>query len=336
MFINAPGSGKTRLLFDGLCQSWGLYFISQPDSSSLGSTDLDFGIRQSIPRSVDFTEDLSRSTDLASALEHNRTIAHGRFNEIILARVMVLAQFIVEVEEAGLDLQSMKATWLLMQLLPSKMRSPEDKDDIFTQLALQFSRATTTDVENHVRWLLRWIRRKLGQEDHPLFCVIDEAPIAATQLTKSFRDSSTLTPRPVLRELVAAWARFNLGTSTDLNAAQLRFILSGTGINATLVNEAIRSAVSKALSVDTVYTTGTFDETSLFTYLRSYIPENVLKTDEGEVLLRRIWYWVGGRYKSLFKSLWCYSRLTSRADIASLQPSWRSCFAMGSRGRIIF
>jgi hypothetical protein len=34
------GSGKTRMLLQGLYRSWGLYFISQVNSSQIGSRDM--------------------------------------------------------------------------------------------------------------------------------------------------------------------------------------------------------------------------------------------------------------------------------------------------------
>ncbi|KAJ7655412.1 hypothetical protein B0H17DRAFT_956478, partial [Mycena rosella] len=37
---NTSGSGKTRLLFEGLCHEWGFYFASKRDSSGLGWYDL--------------------------------------------------------------------------------------------------------------------------------------------------------------------------------------------------------------------------------------------------------------------------------------------------------
>ncbi|KAK2463844.1 hypothetical protein APHAL10511_004149 [Amanita phalloides] len=52
IFINTSGSGKTRLLLEGLCQHWGLYFTSHLDSNFLGSLDVQNAIRSTIPTHI--------------------------------------------------------------------------------------------------------------------------------------------------------------------------------------------------------------------------------------------------------------------------------------------
>ncbi|KAJ7163109.1 hypothetical protein C8R46DRAFT_1221906 [Mycena filopes] len=39
-FVNGPGTGKTRLLYEGLCLNWGLYFSQSINHIDLGSTDI--------------------------------------------------------------------------------------------------------------------------------------------------------------------------------------------------------------------------------------------------------------------------------------------------------
>ncbi|KAF5354436.1 hypothetical protein D9757_014724 [Collybiopsis confluens] len=47
IILNTSGSGKTKLLFEGLCQHWGFYFTFAMDGSRLGPHDL-----AHIPRSI--------------------------------------------------------------------------------------------------------------------------------------------------------------------------------------------------------------------------------------------------------------------------------------------
>jgi hypothetical protein len=40
MLFNARGSGKTRLILDGLCHHWGFYFTASRDGAGIGSGDV--------------------------------------------------------------------------------------------------------------------------------------------------------------------------------------------------------------------------------------------------------------------------------------------------------
>jgi hypothetical protein len=40
LFVNTSGSGKTRLLLEGLCKHWGFYFTCVREREELGSRDL--------------------------------------------------------------------------------------------------------------------------------------------------------------------------------------------------------------------------------------------------------------------------------------------------------
>lgn len=274
---------------------------------------------------------------LKKRLDRNREIASSRFNEVLLARLLIFAQFITAVTEAGKDIQSMKQVWLLLQLFPAKIRPDGNvaSQDIFTQLALQLSRASPSDVHGTITWILEWCRRKIGvTTSNSFFCVVDEAPFASSKYNKAFRSASGTLPRPVLRELMFAWANYNVSNVT------LRFILTGTGINADIVDEAIRSAIGKMAPVHRIRATGAFDENTQRAYLEYYCPQIFMDPHSTslavELLRKRMWYWLRGRYVAPLpvtpESLLIYNG----TGIVSLPHSLKCCLRMGWNGPISF
>lgn len=87
------GSGKTRLIFEGLCQNWGFYLTSAFDQrdSSLGSSDLHTCIKERM-----LISELPNPSHLqyTNTLAQNRAIAHARLNEALLARIIIFGLFI--------------------------------------------------------------------------------------------------------------------------------------------------------------------------------------------------------------------------------------------------
>ena len=74
--VNTSGSGKTKLLFEGVFRNWVLYFSSAVDASNLGSTDIQDLIERLVSGSTLFTETLPKDpeADLRSKLEDNRAV----------------------------------------------------------------------------------------------------------------------------------------------------------------------------------------------------------------------------------------------------------------------
>lgn len=306
-FVNTAGSGKTRLVFEGLCHHWGLYFTCLPDTSELGAADVHFIIDQALEQTTGFQSNLSLSPDPKEALKENRNIAGARFNEVMLARLLILEAFIDVMKERGEDLQSpeMRKVWLLLQIFPSTLALKSTFMDVFSDLALRLAHACVpTSVRSKIRTLLTSCRQEL-YPDHeftpPLFCVIDEAQHAADEHKSAFRNKSGgmgKKRRPVLREIVAAWNEPNEFIK-PLHA--LRFIVTGTGINKTVVTEVVSSATGKTGRFDEITDTGAFDTQAIQDeYLRRYLPRSYADSDEGKEFLARAWYWLRGRYGDIF------------------------------------
>ncbi|KAJ3741654.1 hypothetical protein EV360DRAFT_57840, partial [Lentinula raphanica] len=115
---NASGTGKTRLLYEGLCKHWGFYFTAAVDTSRLGSTDVQSDIKRRIeghPVFMSMARDRgSYSETLTSAIA---TLAHRCFSEILLARLLVFKSYLEIVTEGGIE-DIHKTRWFLVQLQP--------------------------------------------------------------------------------------------------------------------------------------------------------------------------------------------------------------------------
>ncbi|KAF8591866.1 hypothetical protein K439DRAFT_1231291, partial [Ramaria rubella] len=141
-----------------------------------------------------------------------------------------------------------------------------------------------------------------------LFCVIDEAQVAANSHSEAFVSSDANlkdVKRPILKEIVRVWRTY---------AQNLRFIVTGTGISMQVVIDAMASGMGKATSFRTFYNTGAFnDRVSHENYIRRYIPAKYLDTDSGRQLLERSWRWLHGRH-----------RFTAAFIRILLEDGWRS------------
>ena len=327
--VNTSGSGKTRLLLEGLCENWGFYFTSLVDSSLLGSSDVQNSIQTHVPDSSSFRRvlPLSSSSGYEAALITNREIASRVFRQIFLARLMIfnlfaetMSNFIKTKPELDVvDPHVYKARWLLLQLQPSFVHP--QVWDVFDELSCKLSNASDSFINTTTKMLLSTVRSSLSvvvqpgdpitasqmstaeTAQTPLFCVLDEAQYAATQHNSSFRSDQNGSYRPILREIVKAWEGQSFGQGVFM-------IVAGTGISKDVVDQAMASAIMKDSRYRWCSDTGAFDVQHIQThYLRKYLPQSLLQTEAGVRLLERVWYWLHGRYGSAFSSRLNYWKL---------------------------
>ncbi|PFH45441.1 hypothetical protein AMATHDRAFT_159722 [Amanita thiersii Skay4041] len=305
--VNTSGSGKTRLLLEGLCQHWGFYFTSLVDSSRLGSHDVQRTIQTSIPRDRNFTATLPtpESRKYEKTLNVNRDIAGRLFRQVLLARLLVFNEFILAMQNlppkwliSEEDVNLYRYRWLVIQLCP-RLLDKGKTWDIFDTLTEELNTVADTFIDNMTQKLLRNLRSYLstlhiGSGTLPIFCVIDEAQFAATQLTDAFRSlpsESTTSPRPVLRELVRT-----LETQTSSHGVSL--IISGTGISKNHIDSMMASAVMKESQYRECSDTGAFlTREQMFAWVERYLPQDFAETNEGKRLLDRMFYWLRGRHR---------------------------------------
>ncbi|KIJ99806.1 hypothetical protein K443DRAFT_8140 [Laccaria amethystina LaAM-08-1] len=323
--VNTSGSGKTRLLLEGLCTHWGFYFTSLVDSSLLGSSDVQNTIETHLPHTAHFKVNLPPpgSSGYQAALDTNREIAGRLFKRVFLARLILFGAFAETMTrcldhaaahdhmegEEGDKMRVYKQRWLLLQLQPSFVHP--QVWDVFHALSCKLSNASDSYVNVRTKDLLTRVRtlcsrfpsfntnpasgaRTLSTSDTaqtPLFCILDEAQHAATHHTTSFRSDHSAAHRPILREIVRAWESQSVGHGVFM-------VVAGTGISKDVVDQAMASAIMKDSRYRWCSDTGAFDEVELQRrYLVKYLPKSVLDTAAGRRLVERVWYWLHGRHR---------------------------------------
>jgi hypothetical protein len=122
ILCNTSGSGKTRLLFEGLCRHYGFCFVAAQGPDGIGARDLEGMIKRMghSPGWVDdiFTDPAPEKVSIAN--RQNNSIASDRISKVLFARWMVFQLFIEVAKEIyGEDLNDdIKKRWLLFQILP--------------------------------------------------------------------------------------------------------------------------------------------------------------------------------------------------------------------------
>ncbi|KAF6752402.1 hypothetical protein DFP72DRAFT_904796, partial [Ephemerocybe angulata] len=296
--VNTSGSGKTRLLLEGLCQNWGFYFTSLIDSSLLGSSDVQNAINTRISDSPNFHPHLppAGSPTYEASLERNRKIANRIFRHIFLARLYVFHLFAQTMRDhmactGTTDTQVYKHRWVFLQLQPSVVHP--HVWDVFDELSSKLSKASDAFVNSTTMELLTSVRSLCsgGAGLDAFFCVLDEAQYAATQMQTAFRSDHNAAHRPILREIVRAWESQTSGRGVFM-------VVAGTGISKDVVDQAMASAIMKDSRYRWCSDTGAFDHEDVQQeYMRKYLPSAYLEGDAGKRLLERVWYWLHGRHR---------------------------------------
>ncbi|KAI5891690.1 uncharacterized protein SCHCODRAFT_02668998 [Schizophyllum commune H4-8] len=269
MFLNAQGTGKTRLLLEGLCRSWGLYITCNIRGPGLGSSDmtgeLKFADFWSIPLGT--TSQLLRADISAS----NVTIARDLADRILLARLTIFRLFLENIPSLS-DLGLQRKRWLAMQLSATAVVD----HDLFPSFArqLRIPGATPGFIQHRISDTLLRIRAIIGR-DTPIFCVLDDAPLLLGFRAESFGQTTAL--HAVLR----SWEGFD----------DLTLLMCGLPFD-------IRSSAAEGGKNYRVCTnTGMFDQArEQAAYVERYIPPGLLATQAGKKLVTRICLWGRGRY----------------------------------------
>ncbi|KAH9475550.1 hypothetical protein JR316_0012665 [Psilocybe cubensis] len=330
--VNTSGSGKTRLLLEGLCENWGFYFTSLVDSSLLGSSDVQNSIQTHVPDSPRFRSVLPPpgSAGYESALKTNREIANRLFRQIFLARLIIFNSFAETMNNsikmnqltnraANQDSRTYKARWLLLQLRPSFVHP--QVWDIFDELSSKLSGASDSFLNGRTKTLLANVRSLCSQIDNyhpqssPAGGNFNEISDSGSQMSTS--DTAQTPLFCVLDEAQHAATQHNSSFRSDQNGAHrpiLRevvkawegqsfgqgvfMVVAGTGISKDVVDQAMASAIMKDSRYRWCSDTGAFDHKEVqVRYLQKYLPQSLLDSNAGVRLVERIWYWLHGRYR---------------------------------------
>ncbi|PVF91106.1 hypothetical protein CPB86DRAFT_745978 [Serendipita vermifera] len=271
---NTSGSGKTRLLFEGLCRNWGFYFTACRDPDYIGSLDLETTIGQTAKGLKPLPEENFQDT-----LEKNSSIATRCFLLLLYARISTFCIFLQCAKEIDGEIkEEHKKLWLLIQVLPSQLLG----QDIFVQHLLALGRPSLDDLYYLLSIEIDAVDELLDYE--PVFCVVDEAQGITHKFEECFRSyKDEKERRPILRELIKNWEKYN---------SQL--IISGTGISMKKMETTLSSGWAKP-PPDLLWTdVGAFDtQASQHAYLSQYISPNYVDP----LLASRLEYWLCGRYR---------------------------------------
>jgi len=286
--INTSGSGKTRVLIEGLRENWGFYLTF---SSLDGTGSNDMGFLMELYTALGFTQTLPSSTTQHSPkLNRNRQMVCDLSWQVLVARLLVFRMFLEEARklrpEGSLD--NYRDHWVYFQLQPSEVTG----NDIFGHMTKILSDARNENLDDACLDLARDIRSKyLSMED--FYIVLDAAQLAAGSCTGASRSYVDPKQSPPLLEIIMDsfdWLRIG------------HTIVSGTGLSLNIVSQAMGSCVAKqGVKTLTVTEIGAFDsELAQRTYILQYLPSFYVDTPSGEALLDRAWHWLRGRYVFMY------------------------------------
>jgi hypothetical protein len=301
VLINTSGSGKTRLLLEGLCRRWGFYFVAKPDSAGTGSRDLwqiisEFDNLQDYTRARIKQEENPKTT---AAIKHMQETAKRGFAQLLLARFLLLNLLVREAKNVrgGLKEKVHRRLWVLLQAQPVSVFGKDFDFDVFTEFARLLRPADLSELHDRIRAQYRKLSFLLtkvynpatGQfEAPPLFLVADEAQITTTLRYGQFFSEDNSSKRSVLREIWLSW-------TSVLDDQQMRIVLAGTGIELQTLVDTLASPALKPERYQIWSDIGAFEDSgSQAEYIKKYIPANWTDERWAEFLIRA-WAWFRGR-----------------------------------------
>ncbi|KAK7044957.1 hypothetical protein R3P38DRAFT_2881878 [Favolaschia claudopus] len=268
VIVNASGSGKTRLTFEGLCHNWGFYFAMQR-ALTRGDGSKDLAVMTGHIGAV-----LNPAAPPES-LERHHAAAERHLSQVLLARLLIFDIFVECCVGEGLT-EEHKKQWLFLQVFPSLGNTA----DIFKTLAVFLG---DYDTKFMIPETVAHIRKLLGPDSH-LFFVLDEAQTAADTFPKAF--DVNYGTYPYLRKIVDTW---DMHFSPD----SISWVIAGTRIS-----KRVFEAPQYVDKIRWTSDTGSLDDPALHEqYMRQFLPPSLLDTDSGKAFLQRAWAWTRGRHR---------------------------------------
>jgi hypothetical protein len=279
--MNASGSGKTRMLLEGLCANWGFYFVcSRSTAFSLGSGDL-----PNVLNKMGIETGFNPIPANDQQIRNNEIIIQRHLVRVFAAQMIIMKEYLEH--HRDIDISILRRRWLLFQALPLF--------DRFQQLARELWSFTDKFTYSLLRESAEAVRKMIG-EGCNFFIVIDEAQAAADVFPRAFR-GQTREERPALSKILITAQE----TQEFLSSRSTTIILSGTGIHYDTIKPILESNVAKDAGLDMVTCTGSFSKEAQESYIRKYLFLNVsdLSTSDRN-FLKRAWRWLRGRFVFAF------------------------------------
>ncbi|ESK90312.1 hypothetical protein Moror_13741 [Moniliophthora roreri MCA 2997] len=280
--VNASGAGKTRLLFEGLCMHWGLYFPSSLDTSYLGGAELDDVLRKALDMTRGWTGYIDPDSESRIAShEANVRIAHQKLSKVLLSRLLIFKLFIKRAVTAGMVHQH-KKRWLELQLHPEVLDYCPGK--LYLAICDSFVDPRVIDAAIASTWEEIIDTWDFTHTDR-LYMVIDEANYASRAHEYAFREDGDY--HPILIEILRCWRR-------HLKDLPTFFVVAGTEIPRRHFSNDQEWGTFKWCS-----DTGSFQiVTDQRRYLNQVLPPGFHTTPAGEALLTRVGIWLRGRHRT--------------------------------------
>lgn len=286
--MNTSGSGKTRLLFEGLCLHWGLYFTCALDSSSLGSSDVD-SVLQHVKDQHNWTPYLPSASDsnYTSSLEANIQIIYKISSEALLERLLMLKMYLEVCSQDGFC-HDHRQRWLESQIFTRNLMPLFDP---FTFLNREINNACMNDatLDEAIMYTLEDIQSIWDMPPGEFFyIVLDEANVGSRMYENAFSDEYG--NYPILKEIIRSWQR-------RMGHLPVKFVVAGTVIP----QEHFQSATGEWDDFTWSSDTGSFDNPETHRdYVSQFMPQEVRVSVMGQSLLDRMWQWLQGRFVVLF------------------------------------
>lgn len=308
IFINSSGSGKTRLLFEGLCRHWGVYMTCAVDPSGVGCADVPYTLSVGVQKKPYFNglEEICERD-----ITRNCCIAQDVFPVPLLSRLLLLSRFLEVVPTAERNTNETRKRWLHLQVLPRFVGC----DGLLFELTRSLAALPPSAVQSSISATLLKIRALLGIHDLPLFCALDECQVANQKYPGVFGDDST-----TLHQMALSWQPYE----------HVSVILTGTAAD-------VRPFVDATYPPYRICTdTGAFDTPDdQARYAMHYLPSPLVSSDEGKDLIYRMWLWLRGRCvrrrihvtcaEALQTSVYCGLRCRSPHDAISTASRALEC-----------
>ncbi|KAJ7910529.1 hypothetical protein B0H13DRAFT_2486375 [Mycena leptocephala] len=289
--LNTSGSGKTRMVLEGLCLMWGFYFTCHVDEPGHGSVDLTEALQTHIPSDPCFTHELPQ-TDFIQPHKTNCEIAEGRLGEVLLARLCIFELFCeVATELFGPNLKDEhRKRWVILQIRPMCIGTRHY--DIFSALTIEIKGIEQSCREQLIRSKISNLRELLRATDAPIFCVVDECQVAATSLTNAFMttDPEKRALRSAIREVAKVFA---------VEGQPITVNFTGTGVRKDIILDILKaSPVFKGRNIKPVTHFGAFNTLDEQTaYMKRFMPPDLATNDTFQELFKRVSHWLRGRYR---------------------------------------
>ncbi|KAH7098603.1 hypothetical protein BKA62DRAFT_365371 [Auriculariales sp. MPI-PUGE-AT-0066] len=267
ILLNTSGTGKTRMVFEVLSRTWGLYFTCASNQQTpYGSPDL-----RSVLGFLRGTRLSGHPTTWPEPLAENIRRACRNFYNIIAARLLVFRLFCDLVQSLNVEEQVARQRWLLLQLRSNIIFDTPD-DDIFDRLRMRVSLLQPVVVEQELATLISSCAFSLA------IIALDEANVASGMYETSYALSDGETHAPVLWEVVRCF-------SSSFPAQRL--VVSGTRIDVNVVRDGIKSGTSDQSRVRTFCGLGSFDTIE---HTKHYVHHFLGPLNKGQVARMHSWF----------------------------------------------